>query len=184
MEKINKSVFDKHGADMFYYLCLCNSNIKAEFADDLDVLHENQKIYLEKGYIKLNKAKKGLSEAARIRITKEGRKILDEYFSPEVDENISIIANWVADFYKTSGKKVGNKKRFTLGLQQFSDQTGLVNRELSLLIKYFIEDEKNMQWNNVLEYMLFDNKNIYNRKFYLKSCRLYEYYLTLEKQIN
>ena len=182
MEKLNKTVFNKHGSDMFHYLCLCNSNIKAEFSDDLDALYTYQKICLEKGYIKLNKAKKGLSDGARIRITKEGRAALDEYFKPEVDNNTVIIADWVADFYLKSDKKIGNKKRFTLGLQQFSDQTGIFNKDLAKLIKYFIEDEKNMKWNNILENMLFDNKNLYSRKFYLKSCRLYQYYLTLEKE--
>lgn len=138
--------------------------------------------YIKNGYITFIKSGKTYSE--QIRLTNKGISILDTLEMGDVTDDDIKILDWLIKVYNLENKAIGNKKRIASGIANFRVNTGIEKNNLALLLKTFINDEKNFEYSQKLEYLFFNSKNIYQRKFILDDCKLYEYYLKNKNYFN
>ena len=140
---------------------------------------EKTVISLEKAdYLTRIKGKKSDSEMSKIRISKEGDVILSNLEIVEVTENDITLFNWIKGIYLSKEKVLGNQKKTKMFIALFRVHSGIDLNNLATLMNAFITDDRNMQYNNCLEYALFKPQNAYATKFDLEESRLYQYYLT------
>lgn len=153
---------------------------------------ENQEAYLEKyekdveyleksGLLKTIKGKKKDSKMSKIRISKAGEEVLTNVEIPEANEDDITLFNWLKTKYLDMGKKLGNQKKTKIYIALFRAHSGIERNKLAFLMSTFLDDERNMEYNMVLEYALYKPQNAYNTKFNLEESRLYQYYLTHEE---
>lgn len=133
--------------------------------------------YEELGYIEYIKGKPNQDIFNKIRLSKKGNSFLDTLEVAEVNDDDIKILNWLINLYNSEDKLIGNKKRILSGIANFRLHTGIEKNNLALLLKVFSKDEESFQYSKKLENLFFDSKNIFQRKFSLDSCKLYEYYL-------
>lgn len=130
----------------------------------------------DKKLIMLVRGKTGDSDIAKLRLSNEGRKILEDINTAEVEENDIKIRDWIADIYKKSDKLIGNKKRIAQGIAQFRVASDISEDCLAFLLKTFVSDEKNFEYSQKLENVFFDASSVFDKAFKLERCRLWEYY--------
>lgn len=130
----------------------------------------------EGGYIKLIKGKKGQSEFERLRIDSKGTKLLEDVQTAETEDQDIQLRDWLVQFYKSEDKLIGNKKRIASGIAHFRKHTNIEKNSLALLLKTFIFDSENMEYNNKLEKVFYSSNNVFSRRFNIDECRLYTYY--------
>jgi len=145
-----------------------------EYLEDL----EKVVISLEKtGYLTRIKGKKADSEMSKVRISKEGDVILSNLEIAEVTENDITLFTWIKGIYLEMEKTLGNQKKTKLYIALFRIHSGISLNSLAFLMNTFVTDDRNMKYNNCLEYALFKPQNAYATKFDLEESRLYQYYL-------
>lgn len=130
----------------------------------------------EGGYIKLIKGKKGQSEFERLRIDSKGTKLLEDIQTAETEDQDIQLRDWLVKFYKSEDKLIGNKKRIASGIAHFRKYTNIEKNSLAFLLKTFIFDSENMEYNNKLEKVFYSSNNVFSRRFNIDECRLYTYY--------
>ncbi len=113
---------------------------------------------------------------SKVRLTKKGKKLLNDIQCAYVKNEDIILFDWLEKIYKKLEKTIGNKKRTKEGIAQFRSETGINGNKLAILLRAFVTDKENMAYNNKLENVFFSSKNYYQVKFSLDNCRLYEYY--------
>ena len=113
----------------------------------------------------------------KIRLSKLGKKVLDDISTPLVTEDTLKIFEWLKNIYLTSNKEIGNEKKTKILIAQFSFESGIIRNHLAYLIQCFINDEKEMEFSKRLQYLFFKGESVFNVKFDLHSSRLYQYYL-------
>lgn len=133
--------------------------------------------YEKEGFVEYIKGNKSDTRYQKIRLTKKGSSLLDALELPNVEEDDIKLLNWLSNIYFKEDKSIGNRKRILLGIAGFRTNTGITKNNFALLLKTFIQDEKNFEYSHKLEYLFFNPKNLFQRKFSLDDCRLYEYYL-------
>lgn len=137
--------------------------------------------YVEKGYVTQIKGSKNDTEIGRLRLSKAGMKLLDNIETAEVTEEVVVIFDWMAQFYKSDEEKfIGNMKRTKQGIANFSKETGIQKNCLAFLIQTFLNSDS-MEYSYKMENLFFSSKNLYSRKFNLEECRLYDFYKKREE---
>ena len=132
----------------------------------------------EKGILdRVKKKKKSDSDFSILRLSKKGSKLLDDFYTAEVDEDTLKIYDWIESIYIRSGKEIGNKKKTKQFIAQFSKESGITRNHLSDLIKSFVYDDSQFEWSKVLQYLFFKGDSVFSIKFDLHASRLYQYYL-------
>lgn len=133
--------------------------------------------YEKEGFVSYIKGTTKQSIYEKIRLTKKGEELLEMIETPDVEEDDVKILNWLIKVYNSEDKVIGNKKRTASGIASFRANTGIEKNKLAFLLRTFINDEKNFEYSQKLENLFFNSKNIYQRRFVLDDCKLYEYYL-------
>ena len=140
--------------------------------------------YLSWGFISEVKIKADAPLYSNLRISTEGKKIIDDASTADIiDEDITI-RDWLIKIYKAEDKIIGNKKRVAQGISQFRANSGINKNHLAFLLQTFIKDEKNFTYSQKLENLFFDNTNVFDRRFKLEQCKLWEYYERREDFFN
>jgi len=133
---------------------------------------------LEVGLIKLIKPKnKAESELSRLRLDKKGREFLEKLSEAEIEEEDNRVLIWLSDLYKSLGKEIGSKNKTLYYLKEFRVKSGIDKNKLVNLITVLTNDENQMEWSKVLQYLIFKPQNVYNTKFNLDESKLWNYYL-------
>lgn len=185
---INTKLLKEKGYSTLHllFLQLLNQNKIEDVSEDIAKIYDivvqmeidiDEFVYEIKGSSKQNIFQK-------MRITKKGKRFLDNALTPEVLEEDITIFKWLESFYESNDKMIGNRKRVKTGIANFRVNSNITKNNLAFLLKAFLNDEENMKYNNKLENVFYDNKNLYSRKFDLDSCRLYHYYLKREEFFN
>lgn len=133
--------------------------------------------YEELGLITYIKGKPSQSIYEKIRLTKKGVDLLDLIETPDVEEDDIKLLDWLIGIYESEDKMIGNKKRIASGIANFRVNTGIRKNNLALLLRSFINDENTFEFSQKLENVFFNAKNLFQRRFVLDDCKLYEYYL-------
>jgi len=138
---------------------------------------ESYEMLIEMGVVHKIKGTKGMTEIERIRLTPKGNDLLEELQVALVTEEDLIIRDWLIKMYTSMDKMIGNKKRVGTGIAQFRGHTGIEKNALALLLKTFLTDQANMEYNNKLEKVFYSSNSVFSTRFNIDECRLYDYYL-------
>lgn len=144
---------------------------------ELEIHPRDLNIYLEDGYIHYVKAKKANQNPLELlRLTDRGKKTLDNAQTPLVTEDSLKIFEWVRSIYVNSGKEIGNQKKCKIYIEEFSKESGIYQNELALLIKTFLDDEKEFEFSQKMEFLFFKGSSLYSTRFDINQSRLFQYY--------
>ena len=179
MAYFNFILLDKKGYSIedVVYLQLIKQNRTEPLVTYIEKIGENKlNEYEEEGLIIYIKGDAKESKLEKVRLSKKGIDFLDLIETPEVDEDDMKLLSWLVNVYKSEDKMIGNKKRIAAGIASFKKNTGIERNNLAFLLKSFIGDEKNFEYSQKLENLFYNNKNVFQRKFILDDCRLYDYY--------
>jgi len=170
------------------------------------ITDEFKKFLEENGYSKNLKNKK-LNDIERIRLTKKGRKLLNDLqkrgsFKKE-DE---VIAEWIEGVYKKRDNYVkSNLTELKRRVQWFREETGIDRNRLATLVKCFLDDTfiqdddigknfneqfKEFKQSNPRAVLSLKAENImwtppdrYAKYYQLENSPLYQYYLENEEYV-
>ncbi len=124
--------------------------------------------------------KKGEHPYISLRLSKEGKKLLEELETPPVEEEDKKVFEWLKAHYKKMGKEIGNGAKTQRHIRDFRIKTGIEKNNLLRLCIAFLSDEDNMQYNNILEYAFYKAPTAFETKFNIEESRLYKYYMKRE----
>jgi hypothetical protein len=139
--------------------------------------HKEIRCLTELGYISSIKGNKKDSAESKLRTTKAGEELLQNIEIPEIIEEDLTLFEWVKNIYLSKDKKLGNQKKTKLYIALFRAHSGIDRNKLATLLSIFVEDEQNMAYSHILEYIFYRPANVYATKFTLLESRLYNYYL-------
>lgn len=182
---INLKVLQHHNLDIDDYINLVlirqqrHENVGSALEERLtpDIIQK----YEDKDLVSYVRGKDGQSEIAKIRVSTTGRDVIDAVDTAEVSPEDLTIRDWLVKIYSNEDKIIGNKKRIAQGIAQFRASSGINKNSLAFLLKTFIQDEKNFEYNKKLENLFFDANSVFDRAFKLERCRLWEYYEKRQK---
>jgi len=132
---------------------------------------------IEEEFIHLIKGKKKDHWRTKIRLTKKGNRVLEDIQIAEVEEEDLILYEWIKERYKEEDKQIGNMKQSKINLANLRAQTGISKNKLAFLIQSFVNDVGEQAYSHRLEYVFWKAQNVFQTKFSLDQCRLYQYYL-------
>lgn len=127
---------------------------------------------------------KKASKQSLMRLSPKGSKILEEIQIAEVNQDDLDVYGWLEGVYKKSGKEIGNMKKTKSLIAQFRVHSGIERNHLAFLCKTFINDEKEMEWSQKLEFLFWKPANLFQTKFDIEQSRLYQYYLKRKEQFD
>lgn len=179
---INTKYLQEKELELKDVLCLqlLKQNKNENQEDNLRLILDEEKLenYWLEGLIDtIKKTKKNQSHFSILRLTKKAEKLLEDIQVPEILEEDLTVFDWLKSIYKKLDKEIGNQRKTKMFIALFRVQSGISRNKLSLLCKTFIEDEKQIEYSKVLEYLFFKPTNLYSSKFDLHQSRLYQYYL-------
>lgn len=129
------------------------------------------------GYIEFIKPKnKSQSKWELIRTTKKGNEVLELIETPEISNDDIRLFEYLENTYKSLGKETGNKRKCKIFISQFRAHSGISRNHLAFLCQSFINDEKEIEYSQKLEYLFFKGAHLFSTKFDLYQSRLYQYY--------
>lgn len=128
----------------------------------------------------IKRTKKDQSVFSVLRLTSKGKELLEDLQIPEVNDNDLLLYSWLEKIYLKAGKEIGNRKKTKIWISLFRTNSGIEKNELAFLCKNFINDEKQFEFSQRLEYVFFKPTNVFTVKFDLEQSRLYQHYLNNE----
>lgn len=141
--------------------------------------------FLEKmsnmGYIEVIKGTAKQSYYQKLRTTKKANDVLEDISIPLVDEDSLRIFEWVKKIYQDLSKELGNQKKCKMYIAQFAAESGISRNALAFLIQTFLNDDKEMEFSQRLEYLFYKGSSVFSVRFDLNQSRLYQFY---QKQEN
>jgi len=151
-----------------------------KFEDHADLLENvctNLLKYENQGFIKYIVGTKKSSPFKLVRLSDKGNRILEEIQVAGVTNDDLDLYQWLEATYKKEGKDIGNAKKTKAFISQFRVNSGIERNHLAYLCSKFIQDEKEMEYSQRLEYLFFKPANLFSVKFDIEGSRLYQYYL-------
>ena len=133
--------------------------------------------FIENGVLKRIKGKPNQTDIQKLRIDKKGTEYLKLIQEADVNEFCIQLRDWVVDLYSKQEKTTKNKKKLAWQIAQFEANTGIQKNHLAFLISVFTNDDENMEYNHVSNYMFEDPKNVFFKGFRKEDSRLFHYYL-------
>ena len=128
------------------------------------------------GYIELIKGSSKDNLYQKIRTTKKGNETLEDIGTPEVNTDDLKLYDWLEKVYLSLGKQVGNKRKCKNFIAQFRVNSGIFRNELAFLCQTFINDEKEIEFSQKLEFLFFKGANLFSVKFDIYQSRLFQYF--------
>lgn len=160
---------------------MCKQNKTEDLSEELSKFDFILKRLQEKELV--SEIKKGKSKFERKRLTKKGKKVLEDIETPEVTADDLVLFDWLEKLYISQDKEVGNKRKTKMYLALFRVNSGIQKNELATLLDEFTRDEDNMSYNHKLEYAFFKPSNVFQTKFELDQSRLWGYYQKNEEHM-
>lgn len=155
----------------------------------------------EAGLLTFIKGKKGDNPILNIRLSKKGVKLTNDLsYEGAVDEETSVLNNWLINIYKNkSGGIIKNKTENQRRIQWFKTITGISGNKLATLLSCFIQDTFNdssgltvrefMEQNprgvlsNMLDNVCFSPTSVFDRHKTLDKSPLWQYYTDNQEYI-
>lgn len=162
----------------FMFLCAVKGNktednsaiIEYQFKEELDEFRATNLI----DFIKPKN--KSQNDYNTVRLTSLGNEWLEDLTTSEIIEDDIQLFNWLEGVYKSMGKEAGNKRKCKNFIAQFRANSGICRNHLAFLCQTFINDEKEIEFSQKLEYLFFKGANLFSTKFDIYQSRLFQYY--------
>ena len=111
-----------------------------------------------------------------VRLTTLGNEWIDDLTTTEIIEDDIKLFNWLEGVYKSMDKEAGNKRKCKNFIAQFRVNSGISRNHLAFLCQTFINDEKEIEFSQKLEFLFFKGANLFSTKFDIYQSRLFQYY--------
>jgi hypothetical protein len=141
-----------------------------QFKDDLKNLFDLKILEVIKRKNKLE------NEYSLIRLSTKGKKILEHITTADITEDDIKLFDWLESVYISLDKEVGNKRKCKNFIAQFRINSGICKNHLAFLCQTFINDEKEIEFSQKLEFLFFKGANLFATKFDIYQSRLFQYY--------
>lgn len=119
---------------------------------------------------------KSQTDCNTVRLTTVGNDWVDDLTTTEIIEDDIKLFNWLEGVYKSMDKEAGNKRKCKNFIAQFRVNSGISKNHLAFLCKTFINDEKEIEFSQKLEFLFFKGANLFSTKFDIYQSRLFQYY--------
>ena len=119
---------------------------------------------------------KSENEYHTVRLTSVGNEWVEDITTANIIEEDIQLFNWLDGVYKSMGKEAGNKRKCRNFIAQFRVNSGISRNHLAFLCKTFINDEKEIEFSQKLEFLFFKGANLFSTKFDIYQSRLFQYY--------
>lgn len=164
------------------YLQIINQNKLEDLSDIIkNIPVKTLEAYNEASLtVSIKKTKKDQSEESLLRLTSKAKDLLEDIQIPEINEDDLQLYSWLESIYLKAGKEVGNRKKTKIWISLFRSNSGIEKNHLAFLCKAFMNDDKQFEFSQRLEYIFFKPSNMFTVKFDLEQSRLYQYYLKNE----
>lgn len=150
---------------------------------EINYLEDNEHILIKvEEYTRLIKGTNKQTIIEKIRLNKKGKELLSKLESFEIDNDDEKVFSFMKEIYIQLGKEIGNSKKTKRYINWFKKETGITRNRLISLLRTFVSDKENMQYNNILEYAFYKPPTVFETKPKLEESRLYNYYLKKEEQ--
>jgi hypothetical protein len=111
-----------------------------------------------------------------VRLTSLGNEWIDDLTTTDIIEDDIKLFNWLEGVYKSMDKEAGNKRKCRNFIAQFRVNSGICKNHLAFLCQTFINDEKEIEFSQKLEFLFFKGANLFSTKFDIFQSRLFQYY--------
>lgn len=172
------SLYNLQPQDLYYIFAV------KQIETEINIPNDTLQRFKDLDLITTIKGKPNQEERLRIRLSSKGKKFLEDLSTPEVTEDSLRIYEWIKNIYLSEGKALGNQKKTKMYIAQFSAESEIKQNCLAYLIKSFTNDESEMEWSKVLQYLFFKGESVFNIRFDLHSSRLYQYYLKYQQKFD
>jgi hypothetical protein len=119
---------------------------------------------------------KSENEHNTVRLTSVGNDWIDDITTSSITEDDIKLFNWLENVYKSMNKESGNKRKCKNFISQFRANSGISKNHLAFLCQTFINDDKEIEFSQKLEFLFFKGANLFSTKFDIYQSRLYQYY--------
>ena len=111
-----------------------------------------------------------------VRLSSVGNEWVDDLTTAGIIEDDIKLFNWLESVYKSMDKEAGNKRKCKNFIAQFRANSGICRNHLAFLCQTFINDEKEIEFSQKLEFLFFKGANLFSTKFDIYQSRLFQYY--------
>lgn len=111
-----------------------------------------------------------------VRLSSVGLELIEDITTSEITEDDIKLFNWLEGVYKSMDKEAGNKRKCKNFIAQFRVNSGICKNHLAFLCQTFINDEKEIEFSQKLEFLFFKGANLFSVKFDIYQSRLFQYY--------
>lgn len=134
---------------------------------------------ISKQYIKVIKTPKKASELSRLRIDKNGKKLLEKIQEVESEEQDRLFTEWLVKLYREKGKTIKSSKKLLGLVAWFRTATGIEKNKLGYLLQKFvaIQEETDFKYSHNVNNVFWKPENLYQSRPNLDNSRLYNFYL-------
>lgn len=164
--------------EMFFFLIAIKQKETLYIEENIHLLEEVEE------YTALIKGRKNQHIFEKIRLNKKGKSLLDNIEAFGIDKDDEKLFEFIKNIYVKLGKEIGNSKKTKRYINWFKKETGIDKNRLISLLKTFVSDEENMNYNHVLEYAFYKPPTVFETRPKLEESRLYNYYLKHKQQFD
>ena len=122
------------------------------------------------------KGKKKDTEFQKLRLSKKGNKWLNDLQTADTVDNDFQMFEYAKKVYKQLNKDIGDETNTISLIAWFRCETGMSHKQIFIVLDYFVKDDSQMNYSNVLEYVFWKRPHIHAVKPSLKDSRLWGYY--------
>lgn len=119
---------------------------------------------------------KSENEYNTVRLSSVGNDYIDDITTADITEDDIKLFVWLENVYKSMNKESGNKRKCKNFIAQFRVNSGICKNHLAFLCQTFINDEKEIEYSQKLEFLFFKGANLFATKFDIYQSRLFQYY--------
>jgi hypothetical protein len=119
---------------------------------------------------------KSETEYNTVRLTSLANDWIDNITTADIIEEDMQLFDWLESIYKSLDKEAGNKRKCKNFIAQFRANSGISKNHLAFLCQTFINDDKEIEFSQKLEFLFFKGANLFSTKFDIYQSRLFQYY--------
>lgn len=144
----------------------------------LEIEEENLKRLLAFDLLTTVKAKnKKDHDYRRLRLSKKGNTWYSDLQTVNTVENDFEMFNYVKKIYVQLQKDIGDENNVVNLIAWFRGETQFTHKQIFVLLNTFVNDDAQMSYSNILEYVIWKRPHIHAVKPALKDSRLWKYYI-------
>lgn len=128
------------------------------------------------------KGRKGDNPIYNVRLSKEGKKLLEDLEQAPVLEEDSTVFEWLKNYYLKAGKVIGNGAKTQRHIKDFRMKSGIEkNNLITLVLEFLHENEERSQ---KLEYIWYFPKTAFATRFDLEDSWLWNFYIQNKERLD